>query len=232
MNNNTMMEYDFTKSESETYSDYRNNSFSDMRNRTYSDSRNNIFFQGHAPSIMTPETMNKVMYLSKISDNTRSRFMTPKGPNLGMNIRDNCPSSARLDLKLGNTRNFQPYGVPNKMTDNFYSMGMFNNMINRNFDNSNLRDQKTIKQNFNSVGGLQWFGSSQSSPNQKDNQKTFLDNGVSKKKSMSLKEKYKIKIMAKKKKKKLKKQKKKKKKEVKTQSPQDQKENLPKNWKK
>ena len=208
-----MMEYDFTKSETDTYSDFRNNSFSDMRNAAYSDTRNNIFFQGHpSSSLMTPETMTKAMFIPKLSQNIRSRFMTPKGPNLGLNVRENCPSSARLDLKLGNSRNFHPFVNPNKMNKNFYSMGMFGNLMNQGFGNSTLRrEQKTVRQNFNSLGGLEWFGSSKSSPNQKDNltQKTFLDSVIPEKtkKTLSLKEKYKIKILANKQKNKLKQQK-------------------------
>ena len=211
VNNNTMMEYDFTKTESDTYSDFRNNSYSDFHNKAYSDKRNNIFFQAHpASSMMTPESLNKLMYVSEMSD-THTRFMTPKGSNIGVNPRDNCPGSARLELKMGNSRNFHPFGGPSKLGDNLYSMGVFRNVMDPRFTGSRLSsDSEVAKGGLSPFGGINWLGSSQNSPNEVNVnvQKTFLDTKPfeNPKKTLSLKEKYKRKIMANKRKNKLKKQ--------------------------
>jgi hypothetical protein len=151
---------------------------------------------------MTPESINKMMYIPEMDDNNHTRFMTPKGSNIGMHQKGNGPGSARLDLKLGNTRTFYPYANPSKMNENLYSMGVFRNMMDtRNFSSSKVQNQNEIHKNQNQgFGGLNWFGSDQNSSheNQMTKTKTFLDlkqSGKSKKR-LSLKEKYKLKVMA------------------------------------
>jgi hypothetical protein len=208
VNNNTMMEYDFTKSDSESYSDFRNNSYSDLQNNTFSDKQNKMFFQGHpSQSLMTPESINKIMYLQEFESNERSRFMTPKGSNINGLIRENCPSSARLDLKMTNPRHFNPYS--GKLNGDMYSMGIFTNIMDPRSFRMN-RDQEKSKKGLSPLGDIQWFESGQNSPNvdKLSTQKTFLETRVKEipKKTLSLKEKYKRKIMANKRKKKLKEQ--------------------------
>lgn len=213
VNNNTMTEFDFTKSDSETYSDFRTGSFSDIPNNAFSETHKNLFFQGHpSTSMMTPESLNKLMYIPELEENSHARFMTPKGSNIGIHPKDNCPSSARLDLKLGNSRNFYPNAGNDKLNENIYSMGVFRNMMDfSGFSNPRMSNQRENKDVMNTYGGTNLFGSDRNSMN--ENQMTKIKNfnenrnDGNSKKSLSLKEKYRLKVLANKRKKKEKKNK-------------------------
>lgn len=205
VNNNTMMEFDFTKAETESYSDFHNGSYSDLPNKAYSDKHNKLFFAPHREgAMMTPESINKMLCLPEYSDGTR--FMTPKGAPMGGHARDNCPASAKLKHKLATTRSFNPYSA--KMGDCMYPINIFENLLHpRGFGmRQKLTPMDQTQKRLSPLTGIDWLASQSSAANRQSDQKPGSEtkDNARTRKTLSLKEKYKRKILANKRKKKLK----------------------------
>lgn len=107
VNNNTMMEYDFTKTDSQTRSEFRSNSFSNFSGEGFSDKRNQVFFQScHEQPMLTPDALGRLLCVSPVD--SRSRFLTPKGSNADAQARGHFPASARLNPKVNFSENSNP----------------------------------------------------------------------------------------------------------------------------
>lgn len=193
VNNNTMMEFDFTKKDIQSYSQA---------------TKRSLLTGSH--QILTPEPMNSMMYYHNNS-HFKSRFMTPTVQNSELMARDIQPNSACLKLKMGQ-RGDNFLGV--RQTDRSY-LEMLGGI--QTFPYSGLDFQSNGKAGrvpnserkqfvfprMESLDGLRFYSTKSSFNEIGPKEETYKSakqgsSDNNKRKTLSLKEKYKLKIQAKK----------------------------------